>query len=430
MDPADRSLTQITEACEPEGAEVTTVAEPPRRGMWVALRHEQYRYFWTGNFLSNLGNWMQTLAQGWLVLQLTDSVFLLGLVGFTSSLPTLGFTLVGGVIADRSDRRRMLFAAQATMMAMALVLALLTYLRVINVWEILVISFIAGVAAAISAPAYQALVPELVPPEDLTNAIAMNSAQFNLSRILGPTFAGFCLKYIGSAGCFFLNALSFLALLYALTLLIIKPPKRSAAAGFWEPLRDGFRYIRGQRRLATLMMLVAVCSMCAIPYATLMPSFARDVLHQGPEGLGYLMGSSGIGALAGAFLLARAGDRPRKGARLLKGFVLLYSSLIVFCALRNVALCMMALFFTGAAMVTAVSAVNNLLQKHVADEMRGRVMAMHATAFLGFAPIGSLIAGTLAHSFGVPVALATLCIVALIVTLVVPLRIPEIKELA
>jgi MFS family permease len=154
------------------------------------------------------------------------------------------------------------------------------------------------------------------------------------------------------------------------------------------------------------------------------------VLHQGPEGLGYLMGSSGIGALAGAFLLARAGDRPRKGARLLNGFVLLYTSIIVFCSLRNMALCMMALFFTGAAMVTAVSAVNNLLQKHVADEVRGRVMAMHATAFLGFAPIGSLIAGSLAHSFGVPVALASLCVVALVVTLLVPLRIPEIKELA
>jgi len=398
--------------------------------MWAALRHRQYRLFWTGNFLSNLGNWMQTLAQGWLVLQLTDSVFLLGLVGFTSSLPTLGVTLVGGVIADRSDRRRMLFISQATMMATALVLALLTWLKVITVREIVMISVISGVASAMSAPAYQAMVPELVPPGDLTNAIAMNSAQFNLSRILGPTIAGFGLKYVGAAGCFLLNALSFLALLFALTLLKLKPPSRGGAGGIWGPLRESFVYIHGQRSLGMLMMLVAVASLCAVPYATLMPAFARDVLNQGPEGLGYLMGSSGAGALAGAFLLARSGDQPRKGARLVNGFVLLYGSLIVFCSLRSMILCAAALFFTGAAMVSAVSAVNNLLQKHVADEVRGRVMAMHATAFLGFAPIGSLIAGALAHSFGVPAAMISLCSVALLFTLLVPLYMPEIKELA
>lgn len=430
MDPADRSLTQITEACEPEGAEVAAVSEPPRRNMWAALRHRQYRLFWTGNFLSNLGNWMQTLAQGWLVLQLTDSVFLLGLVGFMSSMPTLGVTLVGGVIADRSDRRRMLFIAQATMMAMAVVLAVLTWLNAVTVSQILVISLVAGIAAAMSAPAYQAIVPELVPPGDLTNAIAMNSAQFNLSRILGPTIAGFGLKYVGAAGCFFMNALSFLALLFVLTLLKLKPPSRAGIAGIWGPLRESFVYIHGQRSLAMLMMLLAVASLCAVPYATMMPAFARDVLHQGPEGLGYLMGSSGAGALAGAFLLARSGDRPRKGARLVNGFVLLYASLIVFCLLRSVILCAIALFFTGAAMVTAVSAVNNLLQKHVADEVRGRVMAMHATAFLGFAPIGSLIAGALAQSFGVPAALISLCAAALLFTLIVPLYMPEIKELA
>jgi len=429
VDPADRSLSQITEACEPGGAEVAAVSEPPRRHMWAALRHRQYRLFWTGNLLSNMGNWMQTLAQGWLVLQLTDSVFLLGLVGFTSSLPTLGVTLVGGVIADRSDRRRMLFIAQATMMAMAVVLSVLTWLKVITVHEILVISFVAGVAAAMSAPAYQAMVPELVPPGDLTNAIAMNSAQFNLSRILGPTIAGFGLKYVGAAGCFLLNALSFLALLFALTLLKLKPPSRTGE-GIWGPLRESFVYIRGQRSLAMLMMLVAVASLCAVPYATLMPAFARDVLNQGPEGLGYLMGSSGAGALAGAFLLARSGDKPRKGARLVNGFVLLYASLIVFCSLRSMFLCAVALFFTGAAMVSAVSAVNNLLQKHVADEVRGRVMAMHATAFLGFAPIGSLIAGTLAQSFGVPAAMISLCSTALLFTLLVPVYMPEIKELA
>jgi predicted MFS family arabinose efflux permease len=258
----------------------------------------------------------------------------------------------------------------------------------------------------------------------------MNSAQFNLSRILGPTIAGFGLKYVGAAGCFFLNALSFLALLYALTLLRLRPPPGGGTGGMWGPLREGFVYIRGHRSLAMLMILVAVASLCAVPYATLMPAFARDVLKEGPEGLGYLMGSSGAGALAGAFLLARSSDRPRKGARLLNGFLLLYASLIVFCLLRHLILCAVALFFTGAAMVTAVSAVNNLLQKYVTDQVRGRVMAMHATAFLGFAPIGSLIGGSLAHSFGVPAALLSLCAAALLFTLLVPVYMPEIKELA
>jgi predicted MFS family arabinose efflux permease len=258
----------------------------------------------------------------------------------------------------------------------------------------------------------------------------MNSAQFNLSRVMGPAMAGVALKYVGSGGCFFLNGISFLALLFALPLLRINPFSPHATEGFWKPLRDGFRYIREQRNMAMLMMLVALASLCAVPYVTLMPSFARDVLHLGPLGLGYLMGASGVGALAGAFLLARFGGRPRQGARLLRGFLTLYISLLVFCASRSLPLCLLALFFTGAAMVTAVSSVNNLLQKHVADQMRGRVMSMHATAFLGFAPIGSLIAGSLAHAFGVAVAIAALCAVALVLTLLVPLLMPEIQELA
>jgi MFS family permease len=398
--------------------------------MLSALRHRPYRLFWTGNFLSNIGNWMQTLAVGWLVLQLTNSVFLLGLVGFSSSLPSLFFSLVGGVMADRSDRKRMMMITQSAMMALAFLLSLLSYLQIITVWEILLISFLAGVDNAMNAPAYQAIVPELVPPSDLTNAIAMNSTQFNLSRIVGPMIAGFTLKYTGSAGCFFLNALSFLALLFALTRLDLVPPAAHATRGIWRPMRDGFRYIATRPDLAMLLGLVSIVSLCAIPYLSLAPYFARDILHMGPDGLGYLMSAAGLGAITGAFLLARFGDAPRKGMRLLRGVWIIFASLIVFAFARSIFLSMTAVFFCGVAMVTAVSACNNLLQKHVQPEMRGRVMSMHATAFLGFAPIGSLIAGALGDVFGAPAAIATLCIAALVATLTVPLWMPEVLELA
>ncbi len=426
----DSKLAEIAQACEPEAADVPPLTEPPTRGMFRALRHRDYRLFWTGNFLSNIGTWMQNLAQGWLVLQITNSVFLLGLVGFTSSFPTLAFTLIGGVIADRANRRHMLMLMQAVLMVMAFLLSALTFLQVVTVHQILVISFVSGLATALSAPAYQALVPELVPASDLTNAIAMNSAQFNLSRLLGPLFAGLALAQIGSAGCFFLNAVSFLALLYALQQLRLGLPPHDPGEGFWQPLADGFRYIHRQRIMRTLMGLVALASLCAMPYVTLMPAFARDVLHLGPEGLGYLMGAAGAGALTGALLLARFGDSPRKGARLVRGFLILYSALIVFTLSRHPALSLVALFVAGAAVVTAVPTVNNLLQVYVAPEMRGRVMSMHATAFLGFAPIGSLISGALAHYLGAPGALATLCAAALVATLLVRLRMPEISELS
>jgi MFS family permease len=432
--PDESRITQIAQACESETGAVppvsTQLTEQTRRGMLSALRHPRYRLFWTGNFLSNIGNWMQNLAQGWLVLQLTNSVFLLGVVGFAASLPTLVFSLVGGVIADRADRRRMMMITQGSMMMLAFLLSFLTWKNWINVEEVIVISFLAGVANAMNAPAYQSIVPELVPKEDLTNAISMNSAQFNIARMVGPMIAGLTLKFTGSAGCFFLNALSFLALLYALMRLRLGAPPGSGSTGFWRPLRQGFRYIRSRPDLATLMMLVALVSFCALPYISLAPYFARDILHMGPEGLGYLMGAAGLGALTGALVLARFGDGPRKGARVLRGVCVVFGALIVFALSRNALVAMAAAYVTGVAMVSAVSTVNNLLQKHVDPAMRGRVMSMHATAFLGFAPIGSLLAGAMGAKIGAPAAIATLCAGGLVATLFIAWRGPRIAELA
>ncbi len=428
---AAHSAPDMMQAVEPE-APVAPAPQPAVRQMFRALRHPTYRMFWTGNFLSNIGTWMQNLAQGWLVLQLTNSPLLLGLVGFTSWIPVLVFTLVGGVIADLADRRRMMILAQSTLMVLAFSMALLTSLGIISVVQVLWLSFFSGLATALNAPAYQASVPELVPQEDLTNAIAMNSAQFNMSRVIGPALAGWAMVWVGLAGCFYLNAASFLALLFVLAR--IRFPRRAETHGggyrIWEPLRAAFVYIHHRPVLGTLMLLVALASVCGMPYAVLMPIFARDILGVGPHGLGYLMSASGLGALSGALLLAWRGDRPRKGAFALRAALIFYLSLVLFSLSRRFELSLLALAFTGGAMVSAVATVNNLLQKHVAPQMRGRIMAMHAMAFMGFAPIGSLVAGALAELVGAPVALASLCILALGITAAVRFRQAELCELA
>ncbi len=429
---SNAEVREIIAAAEPQVPEAQ-VPQPPARQMFRALRHRTYRLFWTGNFLSNVGTWMQNLALGWLVLQMTNSPLLLGLVGFTTWIPVLFFTPVGGVIADHADRRRMMIAAQSALMALALLLAVLATFGVVRILHVLVITFFSGVAMAVNAPAYQASVPELVPQEDLSNAIALNSAQFNLSRVIGPALAGWAMVRVGVAGCFYLNAFSFLAVLFALGRIRIPAHEHShgvSAYQIWKPLRDVFHYLHQQPVLRTLIVLVALASACGMPYIVLLPIFARDILEVGPKGLGYLMGAAGVGALCGALLLAWRGDRPRKGAFALRAALLFYASLVAFALSRRFDVSLAALAVTGGSMVSAVATVNNLLQKHVAPRMRGRVMAMHAVAFQGFTPIGSLLAGALAEYVGAPVALAALCVAALAVTAVVRFTVSGLRELA
>ena len=424
-----RDPTQVAEPQVP----VPAVPLPPARRMFRALRHPAYRLFWSGNLISNSGTWIYTLAQGWLVLELTNSPMWLGLVGFTTWIPLLLFTPFGGVVADRSDRRRVMLAAQSALMILAFLLALLTSLGIINIWHILVLSFLSGSAMALNTPAYQASVPELVEAKDLTNAIALNSAQYNLSRMLGPALAGLALDRIGVAGCFYLNGFSFLALLLALTRIRFPFPhisQASSAGQIWDPLLASFRYLHHRPVLRTLILLEALASFCGMPYVMLMPVFARDVLQVGPRGFGYLMGAAGFGALSGALLLAWRGDRSRKGAFALRSSLVFYAALVVFALSRRFDLALAALALNGAAMVTTISTINNLLQKYVAPEMRGRIMAIHAMAFLGLAPIGGLLAGALAERVGAPAALASFCLAALAVTFVVRLRIRELRDLA
>lgn len=397
-----------------------------------ALRNHDYRYFWLGNFLSNIGTWMQNVALGWLVLELWNSAFWLGVVGFASSIPMLVFSLFGGVIADRMDRRRLLIRTQSAMMLFAFVLAALSYAKVITVPQIVVLAFLTGVAMSLNMPAYQALVPQLVPREDLTNAIGLNSAQFNLSRIIGPSLGGLMMAWLGVSTNFLLNGISFLALLLVLVRMRIPPPEHDGSgASLWRRLGDGFRYVGKHREMATLLHLVALASIFGIPYLMFMPYFARDVLRTGPRGLGILLACSGFGSLGAASTVAYLGVTGvrRRGRLLVVSGSAFFLAVILFTLSRAFYLSCVLLMIAGYCTILMVATVNTLLQHLAADEMRGRVMSIYTMAFLGFAPVGSLITGALAGMVTAERAIRGMCALALAGTLSLYLFCRELREL-
>ena len=407
-----------------------TAIEMPR--VLRALRHPDYRYFWLGNFLSNIGTWMQNVAQGWLVLELSNSAFWLGVVGFAASAPMLVFSLIGGVIADRVDRRRLMIRTQSAMMLFAFILAALSYARIINVPEIVLLAFATGVAMSLNMPSYQALVPQLVPREDLTNAIGLNSAQFNLSRIIGPSIGGLVMAWLGVSANFLLNGISFLALLLVLVRMRVPTPELDdSSATLWQRLADGFRYALDHRQMSALLTLVALASIFGIPYLMFMPYFARDVLHVGPRGLGLLLAFSGFGSLGAATTIAYLGVTGvrRRGRLLAVSGSAFYVAVILFTFSRNFYLSCSLLVVAGYSTILMVATVNTLLQHLSAEEMRGRVMSIYTMAFLGFAPIGSLIAGSLAGAVTASYAIAGMCTLALLGTLALYFLRPELREL-
>jgi MFS family permease len=384
-----------------------------------ALENPNFRLFWSGNLLSNIGTWMQNVAQGWLVLVLTNSAFWLGVVGFAGSIPFLFVSLFGGVIADRVDKRRLLLVTQTAMMILAFLLAALAWFKVITVWELTLIAFLNGVAMSMNAPSYQAMVPRLVRREDLTNAIALNSAQFNMSRIVGPSLGGYAMALLGIAGNFFLNGLSFLAVLWALARIRYPEEKPARRESMWASLRGGFVYLRGERQMLVLMWMTGVVSFLGIPYLTFMPYFARDQLHAGETGLGLLMACSGLGALLGAILVAARGVIRRRGPVLTACGVLFFLAIIGFSYSHIFALSACLAFCEGASGILMVSCFNVSLQHLSSDEMRGRIMSIYTMSFLGLPPLGALVAGELSrhidtgHALAVMAATAALCFIAI-----------------
>jgi MFS family permease len=340
------------------------------------------------------------------------------------------FTLIGGVIADRVDRRRLMIRTQTAMMLSAFAMAGLTFFGVINLPEIVLLAFTTGLAMSLNTPSYQAMVPQLVPKQDLTNAIALNSAQFNLSRVIGPTIGGFVMAWLSPAGNFLLNGISFLAVILVLNRIHYPPPEADAEmASLWQHLAEAFRYVLERREMSALIALVGLASTFGIPYIMFVPYFARDILLVDERGLGILMAFSGAGAFMGAFTIAYLGKIKRRGKFVVSAGSLFLMAVIAFTFSRNFALSAGLLMVTGFSMILMVATVNSLMQHLASDEMRGRVMSMYSTAFLGFAPVGSLIAGSLAGAISAPYAIAGMSALALVGSWMLYFTQPELRRL-
>ncbi|HSL52743.1 MAG TPA: MFS transporter [Pyrinomonadaceae bacterium] len=376
-----------------------------RSGMFRALSHRNYRRFWIGAFLSNVGTWMQAVAQGWLVLQLTNSPFWLGLDAFMATAPGFVLTLLGGVFADRIDRRRLLLYTQVVAGLAALALASLVATSLVNPWMVLGFSFVTGCCMSLASPSFLAMTYDLVGREDLANAVAMNSTQFQLSRVVGPALAGVAFRVFGLAGCFFANGLSFIAVVLALWMVRMEPRSNTLAPSekqraIWRDLVEGFRYVRNRPRVSSLLIVGAVNSLFGAPYFSMVPIYARDIFHLGETGLALLMGTAGAGAFFGALLVAYLGDFSRKGWFVMGGAILFGICIMGFAVSSRLSLSLLFLFGLGFAIVVSVALTNTLLQKLVTDQMRGRVMSMFLLSFIGTMPIGNILAGAASNHFG------------------------------
>lgn len=380
--------------------------------------------------VSLIGTWIQAVAQSWLVFQLTNSAFLLGVVGFLSSIPIFLLSLFGGVLADRMNKRNILIATQTAFMFLAFLLAVLTQLKLITPIQIMLIAVLNGVVMAFDAPSRQAVIVELVGREHLFNAITLNSVAFNSSRIIGPALAGVLVATIGMSGCFYINGISFLAVIIALFLIRadnnIKNDRNNKAL---KDLKDGLIFIKDNRLILILITMTGVMSLFGISYVILMPIFANDILKVGMQGLGVLMSAAGFGALIGALTLARLGDFKYKGKSLILSTLVFSFSLILFSLSKIYLLSLIALIFMGGSSVTATAIINTLLQTKVPDAFRGRVMSGFMLTFAGIMPFGNLIAGSLAQALGVSFAVLISGILCTLFFMIINLAYPDIRKI-
>lgn len=408
MDPLGKPEAKL-ETLEAEVAEVkqefTAPASPRSRVATAvrALRHRNFRLFFAGQLISLIGTWMQTVAQSWLVYRITRSTLLLGTVGFASQIPVFLVAPLGGTVADRSNRHRIVIATQTASMLLAFILAVLTLTNHITVPEIMVLAAGLGVVNAFDIPARQAFLMDMVGREDLMNAIALNSSMFNGARIVGPAVAGVLVAWVGEGWCFFANAVSYIAVIAGLLMMKIEHPVNlSKEASPLEHIIEGFRFAARTAPIRAILLLLGLVSLVGMPYSVLMPVFASEILHGGARELGWLMGATGIGALLGALsLAARVGVKGlgRLIARCAGGFGV---SLIAFAFSKMFGLSLILLVPVGFTMMVQMASTNTLLQSMVPNNMRGRVVALYTMMFMGVAPFGAFFAGAIAHRIGAP----------------------------
>lgn len=373
--------------------------------VFKAFAYRDFRVMWFGACTSSIGTLMQTFAQAWLVLQLSGSSFMLGLDSFLGSIPIVLFSLVGGVFADRTERQKLLLGSQFVQMACAFLLAGLFATGVVHIWHILMLSFIVGTAQSFGGPAYSALIPTLVKSEDLPNAIALNSIQFNLARVLGPTLGGVALA-LGASWCFSLNGISFVAVI--ISLLIIRPhfvPSKSRESVLTS-MKEGIHFIRNQGAMEALIVLAFMMTLLAFPLIVFLPVFAKDVFHGGANLYTIFLVCSGIGSIFGALTVAGLGKHKHMGLLVLLMLLGLGVLISGFALSRKFALSCVLIFFSGAMLLAVFTSIGSLVQMIAPDNMRGRVLSVYNVAFRGGMPVGSLLVGALVKQFTAPLVLA------------------------
>jgi predicted MFS family arabinose efflux permease len=376
------------------------------RKTFKAFQYRDFRLMWIGACTSSIGTWMQIIAQGWLIWERSHSKFLLGLDQFLGGIPIFLFSLLGGVVADRIERRRVLLGSQYIQMFSATVLTILVAFGWVQVWHILCLSFLSGFAQAFGGPAYQALIPTLVEKEDMPNAIALNSIQFNVAVTIGPALGGLALAHLGEKWCFGLNALSFLAPVISLTIITTRFLPAKTGETVIESMKQGFRFILRQHAMGALILLAFCMTALSMSLRTYFPVFVTEIFHRGPQTLGWFYSMMGVGSILGSLAIATAGNARRKGLIALTMLICLGVSISSFSLSRNLYFSLATLILAGASMMAVFASVNSLVQLIVTNDMRGRVMSVYNFAFRGGMPFGNLATGSLVQTFTAPVVLA------------------------
>ena len=397
-----------------------------------ALNYRNFRLFFVGQSISLIGTWMQRIALAWLVYAMTKSAFLLGLVSFSGQIPALVLAPMAGVLSDRVDRYRLLIITQSLSMLQAVVLTVLVLSGAIQVWQIIALSVVLGVLNSFDMPNRQAFMVQMIDDKrDLGNAIALNSSMVNGARLIGPSVAGLLIAAVGEGVCFLINALTYLAVIVSLLLMrISKTEIKRATSKRWHQLKEGVQFASGFEPIRAILLMLALMSMMGMPYAMLMPVFAKDILHGGPDTLGFLMGASGIGALSGAIYLAARKSVLGLGKLIPMAASTFGLALIAFSFSRHLGLSLFLMLFAGAGMMIQLASSNTLLQTMVPDDKRGRVMSLYTMSFMGMMPVGSLIGGTVANHIGAPWTVfggGTACILGAVLF---ARRLPALREKA
>jgi len=412
-----------------------------------SLQHRNFQLYFIGQLISVAGTWMQVVAQAWLVYQLSHSALMLGLVGFAAAIPSLLISPWGGVVVDRVNKRNLLVITQASAMVLAFILAALTFAGIVQVWEIIALAAVMGVVNAFDGPARQAFVVEMVGREDLPNAIAINSMMFNGARVIGPALGGLLLATVGTAWCFFINGVSFLAVIGCLLLMRLTPRTRELKIGSpWTDLKHGMQYVLHHREIFALLMLALIFSVFGISYNTILPAFVDQLVHTdtasyatlqaifgdgaNAASYGVLNAFIGAGAVVGAFLMARYGERGQRGRWLIWVDLAFPIILLLFAYNPNFGLALLLALGLGVGFMLTFTIINTLLQTNVDDQMRGRVMGLYTLTFFGFAPFGNLAMGILAEQWGMSLIIALSAACALILSAIVILLVPQLRKMS